>query len=233
MVVVYFFNSAKTAVMVFGFDAHVNDVRDIKESLIRLFRDIMQVNMTHHDIIFVSKLGIDVAYKRPVLVRLSRPYLKDQVLLKRRKLRGLRYKVENYLRKDLVDKQRELLPVMKFYRKIGHYAIIREGLLLVDGKVLQNTDHLIKRLQQAKEASLIPDLVSPVFVSRRTYGSLLHPSYHPINRTDDRFFDLYDDLIRRAPRTSPSFYLRTTPRLEVLRPPRYLDDDHQHTSEEV
>lgn len=134
-------------VLIFGFDPQINDEADIRQCALVIFKDIMRLKVKQEDITFVEKMGNDIDYKRPVLVKLSKRHLKDDILFHRRRLRGLRYKIENYLSRESLLRQKDIIPVMQFYRKMGKYAIIREGMLIVNGKIIENVDYLIERLK--------------------------------------------------------------------------------------
>lgn len=180
----YFFNSFKSGLLIFGFDANVNDENDIRECVLRIFNDIMRLGLKNDDVVAVWKLGNDITYRRPVFVQLSDTGLKDLIILHRRRLRGLRYKIENYLTRHQLTQQKKLIPLMRYFRKLGRYAIIREGLLVVDGRVVENVEYLSEQLRLGQG---LPTPNPTVATSNRFY--------YVENRTDDRLIDLYDDLI--------------------------------------
>ncbi|XP_065225075.1 uncharacterized protein LOC135848911 isoform X3 [Planococcus citri] len=167
-------------VLIFGFDPQINDEADIRECSLRIFKDIMRLKVKYEDITFVEKMGNDIDYKRPVLVKLSKRDLKDQILFHRKRLRGLRYKIENYLSRESLLKQKDLIPVMKFYRKMGKYAIIREGMLIVNGKIIENVNYLIERLRLLRSGNYTVTGANNISVISNTQAT----SFYIFNYTD-------------------------------------------------
>lgn len=124
--------------MIYGFDAHVNNIVDILRDVYRLFKRVLRLPIQYDEIVHITKIGRDELHKRPVNVKLKSPELAKQILKKRGSLRGLSLKIEAYVPMEVIKEQKKLLPLIHHYRAKKKFAIIRDGKIIVNNHVVRD-----------------------------------------------------------------------------------------------
>lgn len=103
--------------------------------MLKLLNDEMNVPIFQHEIVSVSRMGQGKDARLPIAVEFKTLELKDRVLNGRFNLQGRPYTLESYMSKGVLDRQRQLIPLMMKFRAHGRFCVIRHGKLILDGKI--------------------------------------------------------------------------------------------------
>lgn len=152
------FSDGRNDVMIYGFDADVNNVKEMLRIFYRLFKKIMHLNVTYDEIVSVTKIGGDSRWRRPVIMKLRTYEFKQQILNRRKKLAGIPYKFETYLPREVMLAQKALLPQFQKFRKMKKHVVLRDGKLIINGRCVRD---LIKeyneRNMELLNSTIVPD----------------------------------------------------------------------------
>lgn len=137
-------------IIIFGIEENEKNYWDLEELIIRNLRK-QKITITAEDIDFAYRIGRSRGNVRPVKLGLMSWRIKKYLLANRKHLKGSRIYLEEEMTKEMREKIKELIPIMREKRTEGHHAVVRNGKLIINGKVWRGEEEMKQKGTWEKE----------------------------------------------------------------------------------
>lgn len=128
--------------------------KNLEESTILFLKNTLHVNINTNDVDFIYRIGAKTENKaRPIKLGLLTTKKKTEILANRKNLKNAKIYINEDLPKEIELKRKQLVPLMKEYRKQGKQAYIRYDKLIVDGKPIQEPEEIRKKRSRSSNSN--------------------------------------------------------------------------------
>lgn len=137
-------------------EASGESFNQLLKSVLSIFNDLMNLNILPNDIDNLFRLGQKRgSVPRPILLKCVTQWRRNEIMRNAKYLKGKRMYIDQDLSKEQIIKRRELLPTMLQLRSEGHYAVVKDEQLMVDGKEMRMGDGEKSKILSVKECNAI------------------------------------------------------------------------------
>lgn len=127
----------KKKIVLHGLEEYSEETEDSMHSqAIDIFYEVLNVNLEGY-IEDIKRIGTNTDH-RPLEIELLSKRMASHILKNRQYFRNYNLTVTEYLDKNELNKRRELTKVLRFERKNGNHAVIRNNILYINGKEYTN-----------------------------------------------------------------------------------------------
>lgn len=122
-------------ILILGLKEEENNPQELEAAILGLIQNQIKVNISITEIDYIQRIGKrNDKTSRPVLVKLLATRKAWEILNHRKNLQNSNLTLIEDFPKDVQEKRKKLVPLMKKMRQEGHHAIIKYDKLIVDGE---------------------------------------------------------------------------------------------------
>ena len=157
--------------IIYNLEEEESNYFQLESCVLSIINDGCQVKCENTEIDFIKRLGRKSNKIRPVLVGLTSWRKKMLIMQNKKLLKGSNLILVDDLPKDILQKQKELVPIMQKFRKEGRKAFIKFDEIMVDGKIWNEEEDQSRTKQSVESSPEITDVIMDGSLSAETTNS--------------------------------------------------------------
>ncbi len=163
--------SKKKNFVIYNLEEKESNYFQLENCILSLINDGCRVSCVDIEIDFIKRLGKRSNKIRPVLVGLTTWRKKMMIMKSKKLLKGSNLRIEDDLPKDILKKQKELIPTMLKFREEGRKVFIKFDKIMVDGKVWSEDEDQSRHKRSAESSPEIVEEMDAVSPNAQTTNS--------------------------------------------------------------